>query len=130
LRAMYRTWPFFRALMSNMDMVLAKADIAIARRYSRLAKDQDKARHIFGAIEAEWLRTVGFVNQITNSSDRLPDNASLARSIRNRFPYIAALNHLQIELLQRWRQGQQDDKTKRGILITINGIAAGLRNTG
>ena len=130
LRAMYRTWPFFRALMSNMDMVLAKADIAIARRYSRLAKDQDKARYIFGAIEAEWLRTVGFVNQITNSSDRLPDNASLARSIRNRFPYIAALNHLQIELLQRWRQGQQDDKTKRGILITINGIAAGLRNTG
>lgn len=130
LHAMYDSWSFFRALISNMDMVLAKADISIARRYSRLAKDQDQARRIFGAIEAEWLRTIEFVNQITHSHSRLPDNASLARSIRNRFPYIAALNHLQIELLQRWRQGQQDDKTKRGILITINGIAAGLRNTG
>jgi phosphoenolpyruvate carboxylase len=130
LRRMYRDWPFFRALLSNMDMVLAKTDMALARRYAELASDRDLARRIFGALEAEWARTVTALNEITGTKERLADNPTLARSIRHRFPYIAPLNHLQVELIRRWREGAQDERTRRGILISINGIAAGLRNTG
>jgi phosphoenolpyruvate carboxylase len=130
LQDMYRDWPFFRALLSNMDMVLAKTDLALARRYAELAPDRDLAHRIFGALEAEWTRTVRMLDDITGTRERLADNPSLARSIRHRFPYIAPLNHLQVELIRRWRDGAQDERTRRGILITINGIAAGLRNTG
>ena len=85
---------------------------------------------MFAAIEAEWKRTVDALALITGSTDRLADNPTLARSIAHRFAYIAPLNHLQVELIRRWRKGMVEEKTRRGILITINGIAAGLRNTG
>lgn len=127
---MYRDWPFFRTLLSNMDMVLAKTDLALARRYADLAPDRHLADFLFGTLEAEWKRTVFALNEITGNQHRLADNPTLARSIRHRFPYIAPLNHLQIELIRRWRAGEQDETTRRGILISINGIAAGLRNTG
>jgi phosphoenolpyruvate carboxylase len=130
LKRMNSEWPFFRALMSNMDMVLAKADMAIAERYAALVPDQELARKVFGALEAEWSRTFEALNCIVGTSERLADNPSLARSIKHRFPYIAPLNHLQVELIRRWRSGEHDVKTLRGILISINGIAAGLRNTG
>lgn len=130
LRRMYRDWPFFRALLSNMDMVLAKTDMALAKRYADLSGDSDLANRIFGALKAEWERTVDALDHITGTQERLADNPSLARSIRHRLPYIAPLNHLQVELIRRWRQGAQDERTRRGILISINGIAAGLRNTG
>jgi phosphoenolpyruvate carboxylase len=81
-------------------------------------------------VEAEWRRTADALNKIMGTQERLAENPSLARSIRHRFPYIAPLNHLQVELIRRWRARAHDDKTRRGILITINGIAAGLRNTG
>jgi phosphoenolpyruvate carboxylase len=127
---MYREWPFFRALLSNMDMVLAKTDLALARRYTELAPDAELARRLFNTLEAEWNRTTKALNEITGTQERLADNAALARSIRHRFPYIAPLNHLQVELIRRWRSGDHDERTRRGILISINGIAAGLRNTG
>jgi phosphoenolpyruvate carboxylase len=130
LRRMNREWPFFRTLLSNMDMVLAKADGALARRYADLVPDPALADKIFGAIETEWKLTVEAVNAITGVTERLTENPALARSISHRFPYIAPLNHLQVELIRRWRAGQTDEKTRRGILISINGIAAGLRNTG
>ena len=130
LKQMYEEWPFFRALLSNMDMVLAKADMRIARRYAGLVPDKAKANTIFGAVEDEWEATVNAMNAITETTVRLADNPSLARSIRHRFPYIAPLNHLQIELIRRWRSGQHAEKIRRGILISINGIAAGLRNSG
>ncbi len=130
LRTMNAEWPFFRTLVSNMDMVLAKADLGVARRYADLVPDRDLAETIFAAIDAEWHRTVKALAAITGSNDRLADNPTLARSIAHRFAYIAPLNHLQVELLGRWRRGQVEEKTQRGILITINGIAAGLRNTG
>jgi len=130
LRQMYREWPFFRTLLSNMDMVLAKTDLSLTRRYAELASDRDTAVRIFAAVEAEWHRTADALNEIMGTQERLAENPSLARSIRHRFPYIAPLNHLQVELIRRWRAGAHDDKTRRGILITINGIAAGLRNTG
>jgi phosphoenolpyruvate carboxylase len=130
LAAMNRDWPFFRTLVSNMDMVLAKADLRVARRYADLVPDRDLAEKVFAAIEAEWHRTVDGLARITGVADRLADNPTLARSIAHRFAYIAPLNHLQVELLRRWRDGIREEKTQRGILISINGIAAGLRNTG
>ena len=130
LKRMYREWPFFRALLSNVDMVLAKSDVAIAERYATLAADRELVDRLFGTLKAEMSRTVWSLNEITGTTQRLADNPSLAMSIRNRFPYIAPLNHLQIELIKRWRAGEQSQKTRNGILITINGIAAGLRNTG
>ncbi len=130
LRRMFKEWPFFAALLSNMDMVLAKADLEIGRRYAELVPDRAAAERIFSAIEAEWGRTVRALEIATGQADRLADNPALARSIAHRFPYIAPLNYLQAELLRRWRAGQIDHKARVGILIAINGIAAGLRNTG
>jgi len=130
LRRMSAEWPFFRTLLSNMDMVLAKADLGIARRYADLAPNREQAEAIFATIEAEWSRTVSALAAMTGHTQRLADNPALARSIAHRFAYIAPLNHLQAELLRRWRSGQIDAKAQPGILISINGIAAGLRNTG
>jgi phosphoenolpyruvate carboxylase len=130
LRRMNAEWPFFRTILSNLDMVLAKADLAVARRYAELVPDRALAGKISAAIEAEWALTVSALEAITGEERRLADNPSLARSIAHRFAYIAPLNHLQVELLRRWRAGQIDEKAQRGILISINGIAAGLRNTG
>jgi phosphoenolpyruvate carboxylase len=130
LTRMYDEWPFFRALLSNMDMVLAKADMALARRYASLVPDQALAEKVFAILEEEWRRTVHALDTITGTNERLVDNPALARSVRHRFPYIAPLNHLQVELIRRWRSGAHDDRTLRTILISINGVAAGLRNTG
>jgi phosphoenolpyruvate carboxylase len=130
LQKMYRHWPFFRALLSNMDMVLAKSDLALASRYSELVPDARLRRRIFGAIEAEWQRTMDALALISGEKHRLASNAALARSIRHRFPYIDPLHHLQVELVRRWRRGQADERARRGIHLAINGIAAGLRNTG
>ncbi|HEY4664665.1 MAG TPA: phosphoenolpyruvate carboxylase, partial [Comamonas sp.] len=130
LQKMYRQWPFFKTLLSNMDMVLAKSDLALASRYSELVTDTRLRKRIFSCIEAEWLRTADALAKITEESDRLASNPALARSIRHRFPYIDPLHHLQVELVRRWRAGQTDERLKNGIHISINGIAAGLRNTG
>jgi phosphoenolpyruvate carboxylase len=130
LQKMYRQWPFLRTLLSNMDMVLAKSDLALARRYASLVPDSRLRRKIFSAIEAEWQRTQEALTLITGESDRLAGNAALARSIEHRFPYIDPLHHLQIELLRRYRAGEDSQRLQRGIHIAINGIAAGLRNTG
>jgi len=130
LRRMHAEWPFFRTLLSNMDMVLAKADFSIAQRYRDLVPDRALGDKIFVAIEAEAERTFRALDAITGDQGRLADNPSLARSIAHRFPYIAPLNYLQADLLRRWRAGDHDRKVRIGILVAINGIAAGLRNTG
>ena len=130
LQKMYRQWPFFRALLSNMDMVLAKSDLALASRYSELVTDARLRKRVFAAIEAEWHRTAEALGQITGEKQRLASNAALARSMRHRFPYIDPLHHLQVELVRRYREGKADERVRRGIHISINGIAAGLRNTG
>ncbi|MCU0931893.1 MAG: phosphoenolpyruvate carboxylase [Serpentinimonas sp.] len=130
LRQMHRQWPFFSALLSNMDMVLAKSDLSLASRYASLVPDQRLRRQVFGRIEAEWQRTQEALTLITGAAERLAGNRALARSIEHRFPYIDPLHHLQVELIGRYRAGIQDEKVKRGIHISINGIAAGLRNTG
>ena len=130
LQKMYRQWPFFRTLLSNMDMVLAKSDLALASRYSELVTDARLRKKVFTAIEAEWHRTAGALTRITGDKQRLTHNTALARSIKHRFPYIDPLHHLQVELVRRWRAGQGDERVQTGIHISINGIAAGLRNTG
>ena len=134
LRRMATQWPFFATLISNLDMVMAKSDMAIAARYASLADDAKAGRRIFARIEAEWERTNRALTLITGETNRLAANPSLARSIEHRFPYLDPLNHLQVELMRRYRARARDDaaleRVQRGILISINGLAAGLRNTG
>ena len=133
LRAMFQHWPFFATLLSNMDMVLAKTDLALASRYATLVTDRKLRKTIFNRISAEHQRTVDCLQAITGKSERLAGNPLLARSIKNRFAYLDPLNHLQVELLKRHRAGEngnRDERVQRGIQLSINGIAAGLRNTG
>ncbi len=135
LQRMAQTWPFFRSLLSNMDMVLAKSDLPIASRYAELVTDVSLRTNIFGRIEAEWHRSKEALWSITGQSRFLVDNRLLARSIANRFPYMDPLNHLQIAMLQRLRNAEArgeplDERLERGIHLTINGISAGLRNSG
>jgi phosphoenolpyruvate carboxylase len=134
LQRMHQQWPFFRTLLSNLDMVLAKSDLRIAARYVELVEDKRLARRIFAAIRAEWDRTAAALSLITGESQRLRSNPALARSIEYRFPYLDPLNHLQVELLRRYRGHKEPESSQarlqRGIHISINGVAAGLRNTG
>jgi phosphoenolpyruvate carboxylase len=130
LQEMHRDWPFLQTLLSNMDMVLAKTDMGIASRYAELVGDISLREEIFGRILAEWDRSVKWLFAVTGQTEFLQDNPTLARSIRNRTPYIDPLNHLQVELLRRYRSGDATDAVKRAIQLTINGVAAGLRNSG
>jgi len=130
LAEMNREWGFFRALLSNMDMVLGKSDIAIAERYSMLVNDEGLRQSIFPRVKAEWQASIAALLEITGQAELLDGNPLLKRSIRNRFPYLDPLNHIQIEMLRRHRSGDTDDRVQRGIHLTINGVAAGLRNSG
>ncbi|GAB1234591.1 phosphoenolpyruvate carboxylase [Ferrigenium sp. UT5] len=130
LQAMNKHWAFFRGLLSNMDMVLSKTDLGIASRYAELVPDAALRERIFGAIETEWQTTLEMLFQITGASHLLQGNPTLARSLTTRTPYIDPLNHLQVSLLHRHRAGDDDERVKRAIHLTINGIAAGLRNSG
>jgi phosphoenolpyruvate carboxylase len=111
-------------------MVLAKADLAVASRYAALVTDETLRESIFPRIRAEHDATVAVLLRILGTDELLAGNPQLARSIRYRFPYLDPLNHLQVELLRRYRAGERDARSRRGIHLTINGIAAGLRNSG
>jgi phosphoenolpyruvate carboxylase len=130
LARMWKEWPFFRAMLSNLDMLLAKADLSVAARYKELMPDTATAEAIFARIRGEFDATVEAFFAITGCTRFLESNPTLARSIRNRFPYLDPLNHLQLELLRRHRGGDNEDRVKRGIHLSINGLAAGLRNSG
>lgn len=130
LKAMYREWPFFEGLLSNMDMVLAKSDIAIASRYAELVTDPALRKAIFSRLRSEWQDTIEALLSIMGHRTLLEANPLLVRSIRHRFPYLDPLNHMQLELLKRYRAGDADESVVQGIHLTINGIAAGLRNSG
>ncbi|TWC71696.1 phosphoenolpyruvate carboxylase [Herbaspirillum sp. SJZ099] len=135
LRGMCKEWPFFAALLSNMDMVLSKTDLAVASRYAGLVADRKLRNAIFGRIADEHERTSAMLSTVTGSKERLAANPLLARSIKNRFAYLDPLNHLQVELIKRYRTAiatgrAPEERVQRGIHLTINGVAAGLRNTG
>jgi len=132
---MYQHWPFFATLLSNMDMVLAKTDLAIASRYAELVADKELRERIFRRITEEYTHTLACLEAITGATERLAGNPLLARSITNRFAYLDPLNHLQVELIKRHRAAggvpdKADPRVHRGIHLSINGVAAGLRNTG
>jgi phosphoenolpyruvate carboxylase len=130
LQELYREWPFFRMLLSNMDMVLAKSSIAIASRYAELVPDVVLREKIFGRIREEWHGCIDLLMKIMQQERLLQSNPLLERSIRNRFPYLDPLNHVQVELLKEHRAQNPDEQVLRGIQITINGVSAGLRNSG
>ncbi|MBI2278121.1 MAG: phosphoenolpyruvate carboxylase [Dechloromonas sp.] len=130
LRRMVKSWPFFQSLLSNMDMVLAKTDLAIASRYAELVADAELRERIFSQIKVEWSLTKRHLLSILEQDDFLADNPLLKRSLQLRSPYMDPLNHLQVELLKRHRAGETDERVARGIHLTINGIASGLRNSG
>ncbi|CCG01635.1 phosphoenolpyruvate carboxylase [Blastococcus saxobsidens] len=135
LRDLHRRWPFFRTILSNMGMVLAKTDLGLAARYAGLVPDEELRARVFDRIREEHERTCRMTRAITGEDDLLADNPSLARSIRNRFPYLEPLHHLQVEMLRRRRsavsgEDPDDELTSRNIQLTINGIATALRNSG
>ena len=130
LREMYSDWPFFRALLSNMDMVLSKTSIAVASRYAELVEDEALRQEIFQRIRNEHRASVEALLTIMENEELLAANPLLSRSISNRFPYLDPLNHLQVNLLREYRKKSENPKVLRGVQLTINGVAAGLRNSG
>jgi phosphoenolpyruvate carboxylase len=130
LQDLHRRWPFFRTVLSNMGMVLAKTDLELGARYAELVPDEELRRRVFDQIAEEHERSIRMLRLITGDDELLADNPSLARSIRNRFPYLEPLHHLQVEMLRRRRAGDDDELTRRNIQLTINGVATALRNSG
>jgi phosphoenolpyruvate carboxylase len=135
LQSMFEEWPVFSTLLLNMDMVLAKADMRIAERYAGLVEDEELRARIFGRIKAEYALTKEKLLAITGQRALLDRNPLLRRSITNRFPYLDPLNHVQVEMLRRYRSAAQSEaeageRVRRGVHISINGIASALRNSG
>lgn len=130
LHELYERWPFFRSVLSNMAQVLAKSDLGLAARYAELVADEELRDRVFDKIVDEHRRTIAMHKLITGQDNLLADNPALARSVFNRFPYLEPLNHLQVELLRRYRSGDDDELVQRGILLTMNGLASALRNSG
>ena len=124
-------WPFFRSIMDNMGMVLAKTDLQIGRRYAELVDDVElRDRRDGTRSPPSTSAPCGWHATITGSADLLADNPTLARSVANRFPYLDPLHVLQVEMLRRYRAGDTDELVARALELTINAIATGLRNSG
>lgn len=134
LRAMYREYSFFGSLVDNLQMAMAKADLLIARKYAGMIKDENIGSRIFALIEDEYNRTKRMILAITGQEDILDNVPVIQESIRLRNPYVDPLSYLQVQLLTELRDlrssGQDDGELLREVLLTINGIAAGMRNTG
>ncbi|MCV0382713.1 MAG: phosphoenolpyruvate carboxylase [Erythrobacter sp.] len=130
LRAMASEWPLFANTLDNMEMVLAKSDLAIARRYAGLVDDSAFADETFARIESEWQRTHDALLDATGQSRLLKRNPRLEASIRLRLPYIEPLNLVQVGLIRRLRAGEDDPRIAEGIRLSINSIATALRNSG
>ena len=130
LREMAATWPFFQATLDNMEMVLAKSDMAIARRYATLVEDRSLAETLYGRIHSAWQTTHDSLLSLTGQSRLLEKNPTLDASVRLRLPYIEPLNLLQVELLKRHRAGETDGRVREGIQLSINAVATALRNSG
>ena len=134
-REMYEQWPFFRALLDNAEMSLLKADMGIAALYSQLAPDQTSAQSIFDRVRAEYDRTVEAVLRATNHANLMDSDPIIQRSIQLRNPYVDPLNYIQVDMLRRLRalpdqESAEAEALREVIVMTINGIASGLRNTG
>lgn len=129
LQTMYDKWPFFRSLLSNVDMVLSKSNMNIAFQYAQMCESEE-VRNVFHSILDEWQLTKDVILAIEQHDDLLAENPALAASLDYRLPYFNVLNYLQIELIKRLRRGELSSEEESLIHITINGIATGLRNSG
>ncbi len=129
LRRMYREWPFFRSTLDLIEMVLAKADARIAERYDRELVEPD-LQALGDDLRGRLSRAINAVLAVTQHGELVADNPVLRRSINVRNPYVDPINLVQVELLRRLRSGGPDEVLERALLVTMNGIAAGLRNTG
>ena len=129
LQHMYKTWPFFNSLLSNVDMVLSKSNMNIAFQYAQLAKEEE-VRDVFNIILDEWQLTKNVILAIEGHDELLAESPSLRASLDYRLPYFNVLNYIQIELIKRLRNDQLGEDYEKLIHITINGIATGLRNSG
>ena len=130
LQEMAGGWDFFASLLSNMELALAQSNMGIAERYAALAPDKAAARRIFGAIRQEWEEAAALVLSLRGGAQLLDGQPELAESVALNARYVDPLNHLQLELLARRRGGDQSEGVRLGVQLTVNGIAAGLRNTG
>ena len=134
LREMYRDWPFFRALLGNTQMALAKSSMEIAAEYADLCRDEQVRKVVFSLIEAEYKRTVSWILKIAEIDELLDENPLLKTSLARRDPYLDPLNHIQLELLSRYRNPEASDTEREAsldpLLRSINAIAGGMRNTG
>jgi phosphoenolpyruvate carboxylase len=130
LREMLEAWPFFRATVDNLEMVLSKSDMGIAAQYLTLVQDQSSGAALFGRIRDMWLATQECLLAVTGQGRLLEKHPALDASIRLRLPYIEPLNLLQVELLRRHRAGESDARVREGIQLSINAIATALRNSG
>lgn len=129
LQKMYQTWPFFKSLLENADMVLSKSNMHIAKRYSDLCQDE-KTKEVFDIIYKEWEKTKDVLLKIEKHHAFIEDLPALKDSLEYRLPYFDILNYIQIELIKRIREGQYTEELEKTIHVTINGIATGLRNSG
>jgi phosphoenolpyruvate carboxylase len=130
LRRMYRQWPFFATTVSNAEMALSKADMSIAERYVAMVEPAELRDRIWGKIRSEFDRTQAMILEITGETHLLEHDPVLRRSIERRNPYVDPLSFLQLELIQRLRTTRRHDELIRPVLLTINGIAGALKNTG
>ena len=133
LRKMYRRWPFFRAVLDNAEVSLAKTDLVIARQYAALVESAEVRKKIFGLIEDEYVRSVKLVLAINDRKELLENQPTLAQSIRLRNPYVDPLNYLQIRFLSVWRKAgdsQRTEQLRRLLALTVKGVAAGMKSTG
>jgi phosphoenolpyruvate carboxylase len=133
LQEMYSQWPFFRTMLDNAQMIIAKADMDIARRYAQLVPDKALGTEIFNRIKAEHDKTFSVLCQIIQIKEMLEKDPDLSESIKRRNPYIDPLSFIQVELIRRARNhpdNEEKQNLNEAILLTINGIAAGLKNTG
>lgn len=130
LMEMQAHWPLFNTLINNVDMVLAKTDLIVARHYAYLLEDKDLRETIFSRIVHEHTLTTEAVNLLLGTTERLASQPVIAKSIRDRLPYLDPMNHLQVQMIQRYRRGETDEMLQWAIPLTINGIATSLRNTG
>ena len=133
LRKMYRRWPFFRTLLDNAEVSLAKTDLGIARQYAALVESAEVRKKIFGLIEDEYARAVAIVLAINERKQLLENQPTLAPSIRLRNPYVDPLNYLQLRFLRVWRQASEAQRTeqlRRLLALTVKGVAAGMKSTG
>ena len=130
LRELYRTWPFFRSVFANMAQVMAKAEMQLARLYANLVDDKETADRIFGLISEEFERTREVYLKVTGNAELVSENQRQARSLKRRYPYLLPLNAIQLELLRRYRRGDDQFLVSKTIQVTMNGLATALRNAG